>query len=186
MRYERHCTRRAGHLGDWLNQHRNLPVQDQERLLRAEPSFNRLAPDEQQRLVQQLHQVDQLPEEQRRAPAGAQRDMERLSPQERMQVTSPRGAGRTAAGSPGQMKSAFRDLRTVPPDQRATVLNSARYQDVFSPEERGILSDMLRVEPYEPAQCRPQTGLLSSFSCVMLSIAGCRRSSRISREDAPT
>ena len=31
-----------------------------------------------------------------------------------------------------------------------TVLNSARYQGVFSPEERGILSDMLRVEPYQP------------------------------------
>jgi hypothetical protein len=47
------------------------------------------------------------------------------------------------------MGSAFRDLRSVPPDQRETVLNSARYQNAFSPEERGILSNMLRVEPYE-------------------------------------
>jgi hypothetical protein len=37
-------------------------------------------------------------------------------------------------------------------DQRQMVLNSARYQGVFSPEERGILSDFLRVEPYEPAR----------------------------------
>jgi hypothetical protein len=28
-------------------------------------------------------------------------------------------------------------------------LNSARYQGQFSPQERGILSDMLKVEPYE-------------------------------------
>jgi hypothetical protein len=49
------------------------------------------------------------------------------------------------------MKQAFRDLRTVPPDQRQTVLNSARYQGTFTPEERGILSDVLRVEPYQPA-----------------------------------
>jgi hypothetical protein len=48
------------------------------------------------------------------------------------------------------MKNAFRDLRSVPPDQRSTVLNSARYQNQFSPQERGILSDLLRVEPYEP------------------------------------
>ena len=48
------------------------------------------------------------------------------------------------------MKNAFHDLSAVPPDQRQTVLNSARYQNQFSPEERGILSNMLRVEPYEP------------------------------------
>jgi hypothetical protein len=47
---------------------------------------------------------------------------------------------------------AFRDLRSVPLDQRQTVLNSARYQGAFSPEERGILTDLLRVEPYEPAR----------------------------------
>ncbi|MGA9062219.1 MAG: hypothetical protein WB341_11200, partial [Terracidiphilus sp.] len=28
-----------GHLGDWLNRHQSLPVQDQERLLRNDPSF---------------------------------------------------------------------------------------------------------------------------------------------------
>jgi len=30
------------------------------------------------------------------------------------------------------------------------VLNSARYQGVFTVEERGILTDLLRVEPYQP------------------------------------
>jgi hypothetical protein len=50
------------------------------------------------------------------------------------------------------MRNAFRDLRSVPPDQRPMVLNSNRYQNMFSPDERGILSDMLRVEPYEPPQ----------------------------------
>jgi hypothetical protein len=50
------------------------------------------------------------------------------------------------------MKSAFRDLRAVPVEQRPMVLNSARYQGVFSPDERGILADMLRVEPYQPAR----------------------------------
>jgi hypothetical protein len=50
------------------------------------------------------------------------------------------------------MKNAFRDLRAVPLDQRQMVLNSNRYQGAFSPEERGILSDLLRVEPYQPAR----------------------------------
>jgi hypothetical protein len=30
------------------------------------------------------------------------------------------------------------------------VLNSARFQNQFSPDERGILSNFLRIEPYEP------------------------------------
>jgi hypothetical protein len=50
------------------------------------------------------------------------------------------------------MRNAFRDLKSVPPDQRGIVLNSSRYQGQFSPAERGILSDMLRVEPYAPQQ----------------------------------
>jgi len=40
----------------------------------------------------------------------------------------------------------------VPLDQRQMVLNSSRYQGVFTPEERGILSDFLHAEPYEPAR----------------------------------
>ena len=48
------------------------------------------------------------------------------------------------------VKRAFQDLRSVPLDQRDTVLNSARYQSQFSPDERGILGNLLRAEPYEP------------------------------------
>jgi hypothetical protein len=47
---------------------------------------------------------------------------------------------------------AFRDLGAVPLDQRQMVLNSSRYQGQFSPEERDILSNMLRAEPYMPAR----------------------------------
>src|ERR1022692_3241826 len=54
-----------GHLGSWLNEHRTQPVQEQERTLRNDPSFNHLAPFEQQRVVRQLHQVDQMPAQQR-------------------------------------------------------------------------------------------------------------------------
>ena len=77
--------------------------------------------------------------------------LERMSPQEQMQV---RQAGRrlhgAAARSPDMVKRAFQDLRSVPPDQRGTVLNSARYQSQFSPDERDILGNLLRAEPYEP------------------------------------
>lgn len=140
----------SGHLGNWLNQHNNLPAAEQERVLRSDPSFNRLPTGEQQRLVRQLHNVDQMNEQQRQRRLERSELIERMSPQERMnlkhsnQVFSALPANRQTL-----MKRAFQDLRNVPPEQRQTVLNSTRYQSTFSPEERAILNDFLRVEPYE-------------------------------------
>jgi hypothetical protein len=122
-------------------------------VLRSDPSFSRLAPAEQQRIMRQLRQVDQLtPPQQQRRLARVEM-LERLSPQERRQINI--SAQRWAflpVDRQALMKDAFRDLRAVPLDQRQTVLNSKRYQSVFTPEERSILSDMLSVEPYQPAR----------------------------------
>ena len=120
-------------------------------MLRSDPSFKRLPSNDQQRLTQQLRQVDQMPEQQRQRRLARNEMLERLSPNERTSISR---SGKQWAALPQDrqalMKRAFNDLRGVPLDQRQTVLNSDRYQGAFSPEERGILSDFLRVEPYEP------------------------------------
>lgn len=140
-----------GHLGDWLYQHRNVPVQGQVQMLRNDPAFNRLAPSEQQRVLQQLRQVDQMPAQQRERRLARAEILERMSPQQRAQVSQ---SARSLAAMPPDrqalMRSAFRDLSAVPLDQRQMVLNSSRYQHVFSPQERGVLSDLLSAEPYLP------------------------------------
>jgi hypothetical protein len=142
-----------GHLGDWLNQHRGQPVEQQERTLRNDPNFNRLPAGEQQRLLNQLHRVNQLPEDERQRRLGRAEMLEHLSPQQRMQVNeSFRRMSMLPPERRAAISNAFRDLRAVPPEQRPMVLNSSRYQSQFSPDERGMLSDMLRVEPYEPAR----------------------------------
>ncbi len=143
-------TAPPGHLQSWLNAHKNVPVQNQEQQLRGDPSFRRLPQGEQQRLVQQLHNVNQMPDQVRERRLARAEMMERLSPEDRMHVNrSAREWTTLPANRQAMMKNAFRDLRSVPPDQRGIVLNSARYQGQFSPQERGILTDMLRVEPYE-------------------------------------
>ncbi len=122
-------------------------------MLRADPTFRRLNPADQQRLIQQLYQVNQMPEEQRQRRLARAEMIEHLTPQERMQINL--SARRWAYLPPVRqalMKNAFQDLRAVPLDQRWAMLNSGRYQGVFTPEERGILFDLLRVEPYEPAR----------------------------------
>lgn len=102
-------------------------------------------------MVKQLHQVDQMPEQQRQRRLARAEALEHMTPQDRAKVNlSANRWGTLPQDRQALMKNAFRDLRAVPLDQRQTVLNSSRYQGVFSPEERGILSDVLRAEPYEP------------------------------------
>ena len=136
--YTGQSTAPRGHLQDWLTQHQNVPVQDQERMLRNDPSFKRLPQGDQQRLAQQLRQVDKMPAPQRDLRLQRNEMLERLSPEERMSINR---SGRQWAALPAdrqtQVRRAFHDLRGVPLDQRQTVLNSARYQGQFTPEERG-------------------------------------------------
>lgn len=142
---------RAGHLPEWLNQHRGTSVQQQERLLRSDPSFKTLPRGDQQRLMQQLRQVDRMPAPERERRLARNEMIERLSPEEQMRInrsaTQFRGLPQDRRAL---VRQAFQDLRSVPMDQRQTVLDSARYQHMFSPQERGILSNLLRVEPYQP------------------------------------
>ena len=51
-----------GHLGSWLNNHKNTPVPQQEQMLRSDPSFRSLPQGEQQRVINQLNQVNRLPD----------------------------------------------------------------------------------------------------------------------------
>jgi len=133
-----------------MAQHHNLPLDQQEHLLRQEPGFNRLSPGEQQRAVQQLHQLNQMPDAQRQRRLAWAENLERLSPAERMQVNqASHQLSAMPADRQAMVRHAFQDLRGVPIDQRQTILSSARYSATFSPEERNVLSNLLRVEPYE-------------------------------------
>jgi hypothetical protein len=48
------------------------------------------------------------------------------------------------------VRRAFNDLRQIPPEQRGQILNSARFAQSFSPEERHVLGSLLSIEPYQP------------------------------------
>ena len=140
-----------GHLEDWLNRHRDLPLREQEQLLRNDPTFKRLPSANQQRLMRQLQEVDRMSPQRRAWRLARAEAIEHLSPQARRQLD--RSSLRFAdlpQPRHALIKRAFQQLRSVPLDERPTVLNSARYRDIFTPEERQILSNFLSVEPYLP------------------------------------
>lgn len=140
------------HLAEWLQQHKNLSLEDQERALHHEPGFNRLPPAVQQRLTDRLRQLDAMPPEQRERTLQSMEALEKLSPEKRQQVRAAMlQVGHMPADRQRLMHKAFRDLRQLPPEQRAAVLESPAFKSQFSAEEREILDTVMSVEPYLPS-----------------------------------
>jgi hypothetical protein len=141
------------HLGPWLQRHGNLPPEQQERALQSEPGFNRLPPQTQQNLLNRLRQINRMPPYQRQRTVDQIEAMERLSPQMRQQVRmSVQEFHMLPPDRQRMVRKAFRDLREFPPEQRAAMMHSGQFQSQFTPYERGILGNILAVEPYEPVR----------------------------------
>lgn len=139
------------HLGGWLQNHQGQSFASQENSLRQEPGFNRLPPQQQQRLVDQLHRLNAMPPEQRQRTLGRVENMERLSPDRRQAVrNSAQELSNMDPARRQQVRGAFRSLRDLPPGQREQVLNSPQYRSQYSDHERQVLGNLLSVEPYQP------------------------------------
>ena len=149
-----------GHLGSWLQRHSNLTPEEQERALQSEPGFNRLPPERQQKLLDRLRQLNRMPPNQRQRTVDQIEALEHLSPEKRQQVRASVQQFHTLPEDRQRlMKKAFRDLRAYPPEQRQALMSSGQFQAEFTPQERGILGNILSVEPYEPVGSKQEKGL---------------------------
>jgi Protein of unknown function (DUF3106) len=145
------------HLGTWLQRHGNLPPEQQERAFQSEPGFKNLPPDQQQQLLNRLRQLNRMPPNQRQRTVDHIEALERLSPQMRQQVrASFQDFHALPEDRQRMVRKAFRDLREYPPEQRQALMNSGQFQAQFTQRERGILGNILAVEPYHPT---PRSGL---------------------------
>ncbi len=139
------------HLGAWMQNHQGQSFASQEESLRHEQGFSRLPQQQQQRLIDRLHQLDAMPPEQRQRMIGRNENFERLSPERRQAFLG--STQELRAMDPArnqQVRGAFRVLRDMPPQQRERVLNSPAYRSMYSDHERQILGNLLSVEPYTP------------------------------------
>lgn len=139
------------HLEQWMNRHSNMTPEQQQRALSNEPGFRQLPPQTQQHLRNRLNQLNDMPPEQRQRLIERNEAIERLTLPQRQQV---RGAmqqlGQLPMDRRRMVARAFRDLREMPPDQRQALLNSDRFRNQFSPQERGTLGQLLDVAPLLP------------------------------------
>lgn len=142
---------RGPHLGSWMQSHQGQSFATQENSLRSEQGFNHLPPDQQQRLINRLHQLNAMPPEQRQRWLDRNENMERLSPERRQAVRgSVQELSSMDPARKQQVRSAYRVLRDMPPEQREHVLNSPAYRSMYSDHEREVLGNLLSVEPYTP------------------------------------
>jgi hypothetical protein len=149
-------ARSGPHLDQWMERHRDLSPQQQQRALEMEPGFRQLPPDTQQRMRQTLSQLNAMPPEQRSRLLERTEQMEHLTPPQREQV---RGAmaqlGRLQPDRRRVVGRAFRDLRSMSPEQRQSTLYSYQFRRQFTPEEWGTLNGLMAVEPLLPPPPRP-------------------------------
>jgi len=102
------------HLEQWMQQHGNMSLADQQNALDNEPGFRSLPPETQQRFHNRLAQLNSMPPAQRQRWLNRTEAMERLTPPERKQV---RGAMQQLGALPDDRRRlvarAFRDLREM-------------------------------------------------------------------------
>lgn len=136
------------HLPQWIREHESLPLAEQERALRAEPGFDHLSEQRQQRLFQRLQQLDAMPPAQRERTLRWMEAMQRLSPDQRRQVRhTMRDIRNLPPDQRQKMHEAYHRLRQIPPDQRQAALNSQKFKSELSERERQMLETLMRVHP---------------------------------------
>ena len=140
------------HLSQWMSNHGNLSLPEQQRALEREPGFRELPPEAQQRMRNRLTQLNTMSPERRQHLLARTEAMERLAPEQRQQVRSAMlGLSSLPEDRRRVVAHAFRDLRALPPDGRAAAFNTdPRFRQPFSPQERATLGNLLSVEPYLP------------------------------------
>lgn len=146
------------HFGQWLNQHRDQPVDQQRRALQSDPHFQQLPPDRKQRFEQRLQNFNTLPPDRQQQVLRRGEVWEHLKPQQRQEF---RNFATQYKGLPPErrqaVKNAIQTLRAMPPEARQRELQSGRFNQ-FSPQERQMLNDAstLPLAPAQPNSSQPE------------------------------
>ena len=134
---------RAPRLGDWLQAHKDLPPDQQEKLLENDPGFKHLTPQRQAELKERLRKFNNLPLKQRADAIRRMQYWDRLSPAQRKLVKDAHQQIQTLP-VPRRLEvhKALRKLVQMSPDQRQQTFDSADFKNTFSDQEQAILKNL--------------------------------------------
>ena len=139
-----HPAQKHGYrMGDWLQAHKDLPLDQQLKLLEEDSKFKKLQPDRQNALRDQLKKFNSLSPEKRDQALKRMQFLAKLTPQQRQQL---RDASQQLQGLPPERRvavhKAVRHLRQMPADQRKQELESDRFKSTFSDQEQKLIGEL--------------------------------------------
>jgi hypothetical protein len=137
-------------MGDWLQEHKDLPLDQQLKLLENDPKFKKLPPDRQNALRERLKKFNSLTPQQRAQAVQRMEFLAKLTPQQRQQL---RDANQQLKVLPPERQvavhTALRHLRQMPPAERQQVIQSDRFRSTFSDQEQKLISQLAELNPQE-------------------------------------
>src|SRR4029077_4384857 len=137
-------------MGDWLQAHKNLPPDQQLKLLENDPTFKKLPSQKQAELRERLMKFNSLPPEKRDQALQRMEFLAKLSPQQRQEL---RDANQQLKGLPEDRQvavhKAVRHLRQMPAPERQQVIQSDRFKTTFSDQEQKLISQLADLNPQE-------------------------------------
>jgi hypothetical protein len=153
-----HPTQKGGHkMGDWLQAHKDLPLDQQIKLLESEPGFKKLPADRQAALRERLKKFNSLSPAQRDQALQRMEFLAKLTPQQRQQL---RTANEQLKGLPPERQvavhTALRHLRKMPPAERQQVIQSDHFRSTFSDQEQKLISQLAEMSPSGSTTQNPQ------------------------------
>lgn len=146
------------HSGQWLNQHREQPLDQQRRALESDPTFRRLPPQRQQQLEQRLQHFNSMPADRQQQVLRRMETWEHLTSAQKQQFRSVDSQFRALPpGRQQAVRNAIQTLRAMPPEARERAIGSGRFNQ-FSPQEQQILNNAARLPlaPAQPNASRPE------------------------------
>jgi hypothetical protein len=153
-----HPAQKNGYkMGAWLQVHKDLPLDQQLKLLENEPGFKKLPADRQAALRERLKKFNSLTPAQRDEAVKRMEFLAKLTPQQRQQL---RDANQQLKGLPPERQvavhTALRHLRQMPPAERQQVIQSDRFRSTFSDQEQKLISQLAEMSPAAGAAQNPQ------------------------------
>src|SRR5579859_1063880 len=127
---------------------RELPPEDQERVMTNDERFRNLPPERQQQIQRNLQKWNSLSPEQKQQVRQRQEILESLSPAQRQEARAlfPQYNHLPPERKQAVMK-AFLHMRDLPPARRERFLSSPKVGQRFSPEERDLLRGLGQLLP---------------------------------------
>ena len=136
------------HAPNFFQRLRELPPDQQTKILHNDAQFHNLPPWRQQQIRQNLERWNNLTPHQRDVLRQREEIVQSLDPAQRRALTRvfPQYR-RLPSDQQQQVMNTFRRLRDMPPGKRQRFLNSPRFQQSYTPQQQNVLRGLSQLLP---------------------------------------